>query len=163
MIYNIYVRYCICPLFYMVHIHYIQRLIRACDLSLPSVTLNRTTSHMCQSWVLNKSAQWQKCKSIAVTCFRPQATQASSVPWCPVISRWRHQMETFSPLLAIFGWNSPVTGEFPSQKPVTRSFYVFFDLCLEKRLNKQSRRRWFEKPLRSLWRHPNDYELSNLV
>ena len=40
---------------------------------------------------------------------------------------WRHQMETFSALLALCAGNSPVTGEFPSQRPVTRSFYVFFD------------------------------------
>ena len=39
--------------------------------------------------------------------------------------------------------NSPVTGEFPSQSPLTRSFDVFFDMCLNKRLSKQSRRRWF--------------------
>ena len=30
--------------------------------------------------------------------------------------------------------NSPVTGEFPSQRPVSQSFDVFFDLCLNKRL-----------------------------
>ena len=42
-----------------------------------------------------------------------------------------------------------------SQRPVTRSFDVFFDLRLNKRLNKQSRPRWFETPLRSLWRHCN--------
>ena len=35
---------------------------------------------------------------------------------------WRHQMETFSALLAICVGNSPVTGEFPSQRPVTRSW-----------------------------------------
>ena len=35
---------------------------------------------------------------------------------------WRHQMETFSALLAICAGNSPVTGEFPSQRPVTRMF-----------------------------------------
>ena len=29
-------------------------------------------------------------------------------------------------------------GEFPTQRPVTRSFDVFFDLRLNKRLNKQS-------------------------
>ena len=46
-------------------------------------------------------------------------------------SRWRHQMETFSALLALCEGNSPVTGEFPSQRPVTRSFDVFFDLRLE--------------------------------
>ena len=38
-------------------------------------------------------------------------------------------METFSALLALCAGNSPVTGEFPSQWPVTRSFDVFFDLC----------------------------------
>ena len=43
---------------------------------------------------------------------------------------WRHQMETFSALLALCAGNSPVSGEFPSQRPVTRSFDVFFDLCL---------------------------------
>ena len=37
-------------------------------------------------------------------------------------------METFSALLAIC--------EFPAQRPVTRSFDVFFDLRLNKRLSK---------------------------
>ena len=37
-------------------------------------------------------------------------------------------METFFALLAICAGNSPVTGEFPSQRPMTRSFDVFFDL-----------------------------------
>ena len=64
-------------------------------------------------------------------------------------------METFSALLALCARNSPVTGESPSQRPVTRSFDVFFDLRLNKPLSKQSRRRWFETPLRSLWRHCN--------
>ena len=45
-------------------------------------------------------------------------------------SWWRHQMETFSALLAICAGNSPVPGEFPSQRPVTRSFDVFFDNSL---------------------------------
>ena len=47
-------------------------------------------------------------------------------------------METFSPSLAICAGNSPVTGEFPAQRPVTRSFDVFFDLRLNKPLSKQS-------------------------
>ena len=62
---------------------------------------------------------------------------------------WRHQMEAFSALLAL----SLVTGVFPSQRPVTRSFGVFFDLRLNKRLNKKSRCRWFEMPSLSLWRN----------
>ena len=65
------------------------------------------------------------------------------------------RIETFSSLLALCARNSPVNGESPSQRPVTRSFDVFFDLRLNKRLSKQSRRRWFETPLRLLWRHCN--------
>ena len=38
-------------------------------------------------------------------------------------------METFSVLLDIYAGNSPVPREFPAQRPVTRSFDVFFDLC----------------------------------
>ena len=64
-------------------------------------------------------------------------------------------METFSALLAICAGNSPVTGEFPAQMPVTRSFEVFFDLRLNKRLSKQSWGWWFEAPSCPLWRHCN--------
>ena len=48
-----------------------------------------------------------------------------------------------------------ITGEFPSQRPVTQSFDVFFDLCLNKWLSKQSWGWWFEMPSRSLSRHCN--------
>ena len=68
---------------------------------------------------------------------------------------WRHQMETFSALLAICAGNSPVSGEFPTQRLVTRSFEVSFDLRLNKRLSKQSWGWWFETPSRPLWRHRN--------
>ena len=74
---------------------------------------------------------------------------------CGSESCWRHQMETFSALLALCEGNSPVTGEFASRRPVTRSFDVFFDLRLNKRLSRQPRRRWFETPSHSLWRHCN--------
>ena len=37
-------------------------------------------------------------------------------------------MEIFSALLAFCAGNSTVTGEFPTQRAVTRSFDVFFDL-----------------------------------
>ena len=70
-------------------------------------------------------------------------------------SWWRHPMETFSASLALCAGNSPVTGEFPSQRPVTRSFDVFFDRGLNKRLSKQSRNWWFETPSCLLWRHRN--------
>ena len=64
---------------------------------------------------------------------------------CPCFSWWRHQMETFPALLALCEGNPP--------RPVTRSFDVFFDLRLNKRLSKQSMRRWFNTPSRSLWSH----------
>ena len=63
----------------------------------------------------------------------------------------------------IFRVTGPLCGEFtghrwiPSQGPVTRSFDVFFDLRLNKRLSKQSRRWWFKTPSRSLWCKCNDY------
>ena len=68
---------------------------------------------------------------------------------------WRLQMETFIVLLALCARNLPVTGEFPSKRPVTRSFDVFFDLSLNKQLSKHSRRWWFETLLCSLWRKCN--------
>ena len=72
------------------------------------------------------------------------------VPW------WRHQMETFSALLAICAGNSPAPGEFPTaQRSVTRSFDVFFDPRLNKQLTKQSWGWWFETLSSSLWRHCN--------
>ena len=55
-----------------------------------------------------------------------------------LLSWWRHQMETVSALLAICAGNSPVPGEFPAQRPVTRGFDVFFDMRLNKRLSQQS-------------------------
>ena len=73
----------------------------------------------------------------------------SNHPW------WRHQMETFSALLAICAGNSPVYGEFPAQRPVTRGFDVFFDLRLNKRLSKQSWGWWLETLSCSLWRQSN--------
>ena len=71
-------------------------------------------------------------------------------------------METFSALLAICAGNSPVTGEFPAQRPVTWIFDVFFDLRLNKRLGKQSWGWWFETLWRPLWRHSNDYCCTHL-
>ena len=46
----------------------------------------------------------------------------------PESTWWRHQMKTFSALLAICSGISPVTGAFPAQRPVTRIFDVFFGL-----------------------------------
>ena len=83
-------------------------------------------------WQENRSCHNRAChgKNMAVgTVLVP----CHAVKWLQLIWRsgtctwWRHQMETFSALLAFCEGNSPVTGEFPAQRPVTRSFDVFFD------------------------------------
>ena len=90
---------------------------------------------------------------------------------------WRECCMMTSSNVIIFRVTGPLWGEsigdrwIPLTKARTRSFDVFFDLYLKKPLNKQSRRRWFETPLRSLWRHCNglvyisrtDRERENIV
>ena len=117
-------------------------------------------------WVLGPIGLRDNGEAVAV----PSSITCVEIGFCPgdrvviarspgwkgyVISWWRHQMETFYALLDLCVGNSPLAGEFPSQRPVTRSFDVFFDPRLNKRLCKQSKRRWFETPSRSLWRHCN--------
>ena len=69
-------------------------------------------------------------------------------------------METFSTLLAICVGNSPVTGEFPAQRPLAWSFDSFFDRHPNKRLSKQWRGWWLEKPSCQLWRQCNGIWMS---
>ena len=54
-------------------------------------------------------------------------------------------------------------GEFPTQRPVTRSFDVFFDLRLNKQMSNQSWGWWFETPSWSLWRQCNGFVISFFV
>ena len=86
-----------------------------------------------------------------------QATFSTFTEICSYVW-WRHQMETFSALLAICAGNSSVPREFPAQRPVTRSFDVSFDLRLNKRLSKQSWGWWFETLPLPLWRHSNGFQ-----
>ena len=65
------------------------------------------------------------------------------------VIKWKHFRVTGH--LCVTG-NSLVPGEFPAQRPVTRSFDVFFDLRLNKRLSKQPWGWWFETLSRLLWR-----------
>ena len=79
----------------------------------------------------------------------------------PTQTNWSFNMMTSSNgnifrVTGLCAGNSPVTGKFPTQRPVTRSFDVFFDLLLDKRLSKQSWGWWFETPSCPLWRYFND-------
>ena len=79
--------------------------------------------------------------------------QSFTLRW--IFSWWRHQIKTFSALLAIYAGSSPVTGEFPAQRPLTRSSDISFDLRQTKWLSKQWWSWWFETPPCPLWRHRN--------
>ena len=92
--------------------------------------------------------KYRLCGFVPLICFL-------SINNFALLSWWRHRMESFSALLALCAGNSLVTGEFPTQRPVTRSFGVFFELRLNKQLNKQSRGWWFETLSRSSLRHCN--------
>ena len=99
-----------------------------------------------------------KCQSIGLISIGLVLNRRHAITWADNVSIhwciwWRHQMETFFALLAFVPGNSPVTGEFPAQRPVTWSFDVFFDLRLNQQLGKQWRRWWFETLSRSLWPH----------
>ena len=123
-------------------------------------------SHMEDSWILRLTCMYHIIKQGLLCCYLiardhinyliTEFTMKSSpnveflfggnssfhddvMSWkCFLHSWWRHQMETFSTLLAFCAGNSPVPGEFPAQRPVTQSFDVFFDLHLNKWLSKHS-------------------------
>ena len=59
------------------------------------------------------------------------------------VIKWKH-FPRYWPLVRGIHWSS-----VPLQRPVMRGFDVFFNLRLNKRLGKQSRRRWFERLSRS--------------
>ena len=65
------------------------------------------------------------------------------------VIKWKHFPRYWPFVRGIHRW--PVNS--PAQRPVTRSFDVFFDLRLYKRLRKQSWGWWFETLSRPLWRH----------
>ena len=123
-------------------------------------------------WRLNKSTELlfrkgQESQKRTLTWFRQwNAYTPNSLPHVQCTDDhqgnawWRHQMETFSALLALCAGNSPVSGEVPAQRTVTRSFEIFFDLRLIKRLSKYLRGWWFETLPRPSWRHCNGVDLS---
>ena len=100
--------------------------------------------------------QWHSCclsADLFVSVFHSKPCM--QLPW-----KTPHRMMTSSNG-NIFRGTGPLCGEFagpgelPTQRPVTRSFDVFFDLRLNKRLSKQPWGGWFETLSWSLWRHGN--------
>ena len=119
-------------------------------LQCPFCTLSRMNRTFLYQWM--GTGVWIL---VCLTSWVILKTSGNFQSWNLWWSRWRHQMETCSASLTLCKGNSPVTDEFPSQRPVTWSFGILFDLHQDKRLGKPSRRRWFETRLRSLWCHCN--------
>ena len=85
-------------------------------------------------------------------CYRPRT-------WMRTIAAKHHNRNMMTSSngnifrVSLCDGSPPVT--FP-HKGQWRGGWCFFGLCLNKRLSKQSRRRWLETPSRSLWRHCNE-------
>ena len=111
-----------------------------------------------------KSYSSDSTRNVFFTMFMSFSTE---VLWLHVhIGNWTHIREIATSMMTssngnIFRVAGPLCGEFtgpgefPAQRPVTRSFDVFFDLRLNKRLSKQPWVWWFETPSWSLWRQCN--------
>ena len=113
-------------------------------------------------WMINVKSRnvgmmvwrWSRVKLISFTADNHQMVTQWYF-WHGPPSRWRHQMETYFHITGPLWGKPPVNDGFPSQRPVTRTFGVFFELHLNKRLSKQSRSWWLETPSRSLWCYCN--------
>ena len=118
-------------------------LIRYCFKAVHKSTIFLTTRFRCMhnKWVWSISTVGFRRRNLVRCCGNLNIST-----W------WRNQIETFPTLPALYEGNPPVTGGFSSQRPVTRSFDVSFDLRLNKRFSKHPRGRWFETQSRSLWR-----------
>ena len=90
--------------------------------------------------------RWMKYL-VSAACYR-----WPTCSWHEAVIKWKHYPRYWPFVRGIH--RSPVNS--PPERPVTRSFDVFFDLCLNKRLSKQLWGWWFETSSRSLWRHCNE-------
>ena len=103
---------------------------------------------------------------IVVICDRKDVLASVTIPTDDNKSYHYVQIMMASSNGNIFRVNGHLCGEFtdprsPSQRPVTPSFDVFFDLRPNKRLSKQLWGWWFETLSSPLWRHCNDLSVHN--
>ena len=84
--------------------------------------------HMCIKqfdWRI-KDSMWSKYLNMTeLNCaLSYQTSNETKMSRWRTCSWWRHQMETSSALLALCAGKSPVPGEFPTQRVVTRMFFI---------------------------------------
>ena len=99
---------------------------------------------------------WYLCTS--VKSLHPKYEICPTFEWLAMTkSMWASSFMMTSSNRNIFRVTGPLCGEFIGHRwiprTVTRSFDIFFDQRLNKRLSKSSLGWWFETPLRPLWRH----------
>ena len=95
------------------------------------------------------------CKMSAILC---RCQCVNSRDFMTINTRWLMMTSSNGNIFRVTGHlcgEFTVSGEFPTQRPVTRSFDVYFDLRPNKRLSKQSLGWWFETLSPPLWRHRN--------
>ena len=121
---------------------------------------NRNTNYcvkQCMNFDIKFGAMYEKTIATTVTMFMFLCQCIGrtfgiillySVSGHDEVIKWKYFRVT-----ALCEGNPPLPGYFPSERTVTRNFRVFFDLRLNYRLSKQSRRRWFATPSRSLLCH----------
>ena len=111
--------------------------------------------------ILVSSKVWRNYRSTAnlfchAITLKRSDTKLRNATHFPLNMNWDHDdviklkhLPVTGPLCVRF------TGEFPAQRPVTRSFDIFFDLRPNNRLSEQSRGWGFETPSWPFWRHCN--------
>ena len=124
----------------------------ACDIQIVGCLCGREWWYQCIGYHYVDIYVWERPSNL-ITHLSNQCNSLQD--WVQDAISWWHPMEIFSALLALCMGNSPVTVEFPDQRPVMQSFDMFFDLHLKQQLSKQWRRWWFEMPPCSLWRYCN--------
>ena len=100
-----------------------------------------------QVFVQNETKRRDKSSALLALC--------AGNHWWPVNAWWRHQMETFCALLALWGGGGGWVGGGGGGGGVGGGGGEFTGHRLNERLSKQSWGWWFETPSRPLWRHCN--------
>ena len=126
---------------FLLRLEYIQKI------SESTFMVRWSNKYFILNWYKAMREYWKSINTIRPKMYVQLVYNQKTAQW------WRHQVETVPPLLALCAGKSPVTGEFPTHRPVTRNIEVLFDLHLNKRLSKQSLDWWFETPSRPSWRH----------
>ena len=120
-------------------------------LSVPTIRGQCTWGILYVLDILN-TYSWHKEKDLLVLIIFCWPEIEAYVGFDDIIPWWRHQMETFSALLALCAGNSPVPVNSPHKGQWCGALMFSLICALNKRLSKQPWGWWFEAPSWSLWR-----------